>query len=303
MTIKPILKWIGGKTQIITDIIDKFPNSMENYHEIFVGGGSVLFMLLYLQENKSITINNNIYAYDYNKQLINFYRDIQTNPEQLYNIIKTHYIDIYDECEELKGDRNPVSLTDARNSKESFYYWIRKCYNKNIKNNIDDINTSAMFLFLNKTCFRGMYRTSSSGFNVPFGNYKNPEVINKNHLTEIHKLIKNVKFIWCDFSISLKSVNHNNDFVYLDPPYYPENKTSFVKYTDDGFNEDKHKELFSMLKCSSFNFLMSNSYTEYILEEFNNFNIDIINVKRRINSKKPNSTTNEVLISSYIIIK
>ena len=136
-------------------------------------------------------------------------------------------------------------MDDAKTSRESYYYWIRKQFNEAKE---DSCRLSSMFLFLNKTCFRGIYRESSNGFNVPYGHYKNvPEIITKTELDKISELIKDVKFSCTDFSESLKKVS-NNDFVYLDPPYAPENKTSFVNYVKDGFDLKKHEELFSLVK-------------------------------------------------------
>ena len=294
---KPIIKWVGGKTQILKSILSKFPKEMDNYHEIFIGGGSVLLGLLELKKQNIIKVNN-IYAYDYNKYLINLYICIQENPIKLYNeIIKL--VNIYNSCVEIKGNKKPETIEEAILSKESYYYWLRKEFNKN---NEDLYYQSGLFVFINKTCFRGMYRTGPNGFNVPFGNYKNPTIINKEHLLYISNLIKDVKFIQLDFKKSMKFIK-KNDFTYLDPPYYPINSKSFVKYNKKGFNIDNHKQLFENCKelyKNKCKFIMSNSSASYVVEYFKDIcNIEMINCKRRINSKKPNSTTQEVIISNY----
>ena len=292
---RPFLKWVGGKSQIVNEVLDYFPNTFKNYREIFVGGGSVLLAFL---QNKEIKVSGNIYAYDTNIYLIELYKNVQTHPEELWNAIKI-LIDEYNSIEEDTGDKNPKSKDDALLSKESYYYWIRSLYNDLCKkDNKSDINISAMFIFLNKTCFRGIYRESKNGFNVPYGNYKNPEIINKDTILKVSKLIKSVKFECMDFKDSINSVE-NDDFVYLDPPYVPIKLTSFVGYTKDSFTE--HKNLFDLCKNNihgKAKFLMSNSNTELVKENMNMFKIDTIECRRAINSKNPSSKASELLISN-----
>jgi DNA adenine methylase len=279
----PLLKWIGGKTQIINSIINQFPNQIENYHELFIGGASVLLALLNQVEDNIIKITNNIYAYDNNEQLINFYINIQKNPKEFYDEV------------------NKIINTDNWNTKE-FYYEKRTEYNNLTENNI---YKSSLFLYLNKLCFRGLYRASKNNkFNVPYGNYKNPNLINKEHLFKISKLIQNVIFIHNDFEQSAKNIS-DDDFVYFDPPYYPETKTAnFVAYTAEGFNLDKHNKLFKLcndLNKKNIKFMMSNSDTELVRNNFidNNYIIEEIECKRRINPKKPGSKVIELLIKNF----
>lgn len=294
---KPLLKWVGGKTQIINNIFKYFPKEMNNYHEIFIGGGSVLITLLYLKQNNIIKINGKIYAYDLNDSLINLYKNIQINPDELYkklnNIIKQY--ESYEDKDKGTSNRKPNTINDV-DSKESYYYWIRKKYNES---NITSIDNSVYFIFLNKTCFRGLFRTGKNGFNVPYGNYKNPGIIDKKHLLIISNLIKDVEFINSDFSNSIIRAK-KNDFLYLDPPYVPENDKSFVGYTSSGFSLEKHLEFFDMcheLKKNKINFVLSNADVKLIRDNFKNYTIESIVCKRAINSKKPDSKTNEVIIS------
>ena len=160
-----------------------------------------------------------------------------------------------------------------------------------------------MFIFLNKTCFRGVFRVGPKGFNVPYGNYDYPEIINKTHLDEIHNLIKDVIFECCDFTKSLSNIE-NNDYVYLDPPYNKEFDTSFVGYTENGFGIEKHANLFDLcneLNNNNIKFMMSNSNTEFVKQKFpeEKYNIEFITAKRSINSKNPGSKTTEVIIRNY----
>jgi DNA adenine methylase len=297
---KPFIKWVGGKTQIINDIISRFPTEMNNYHELFLGGGSVLLALLSLQKQNKIRIDNKIYAYDINNKLINLYKNIQNNHTVLYEYIK-QYIDEYDSIEGIEGiegdviNRKPNNIEEAKTSKESYYYWMRKKYNE-LSIDTDSAEHAALFMVINKTCFRGIYREGPNGYNVPYGHYtKTPQVITEIQLNDISSLIKDVKFIHSDFSDSIKNVTEG-DFVYLDPPYAPENNTSFVGYNADGFGLNKHIELFEEIKKLKTKFVMSNSKVDLVTEAFKDYNsIDII-ARRAINSKKPQSVTTEVII-------
>ncbi len=290
---KPFLKWVGGKTQIINEIITKIPDTMNNYHEIFLGGGSVLLAILSLQKQNKITINNKIYAYDLNSVLINVYKNIQNNKDELFNFIKLYIKEYHN----ISGDiinRKPKDISEAKTSKESYYYWIRNKYNTIDKNTVE---CSALFMFLNKTCFRGMYREGPNGFNVPYGHYKKtPNIITKNELDKISELIKDVEFIHSDFNLSIKNAK-KGDFVYLDPPYAPENDKSFVGYVADGFNLETHKKLFEEIKnLKDVKFVMSNAKVDLVTESFEEYNCEEIIARRAINSKKPGSKTTEVII-------
>jgi len=300
--LKPPIKWLGGKTKIVDKIISRFPKKFANYHEIFLGGGSVLLALLNEIIEGKIVVKNDIYAYDINDKLIEMWQNIKNNPESLYVETQKH-VDLYNSCGMEKINRNASNLEDALSSQESYYYYIRSKYNKHFNNDeYNSIKRSAMFIFLNKTGFRGMYRTGPNGFNVPFGNYKSPEIINETHIKLLSELIADVNFIHLDFRNSLKLPKYK-DFVYLDPPYLPISKTSsFVGYVSDGFGEQQHEKLFNLclrLFDKSINFLMSNSDSLIICKYFDpeTFTIDKIKCKRTINSKNPGSSVNEVLIS------
>ena len=297
---KPILKWLGGKTQIINHILDKTPNVFNNYHEIFVGGGSVLLGILALRNSNQIRIKGNINAYDANRGLINMYKHIQNNPQQLHEYIQS-YINRYELCPMTKKNlnRNPLTLSDGMISKENYYYWLRNNFNSMDKYTIE---YSALFIVINKLTFRGMYREGPNGFNVPFGNYKTtPKMITLDEMQILSDLIKDVNFTWCDFTESIKSVK-KGDYVYLDPPYAPENNKSFVSYNIDGFNTSQHMKLFDLIKSTkNIKFCMSNSNVKMVSDNFldDAYNKTVIKCKRSINSKNPESTTEELIITNY----
>jgi len=299
--IKPFIKWVGGKTQIINTVLNLFPKKINNYHEPFLGGGSILLALLTQIANKQITIIGKIYASDVNANLIGLYKNIQNNPEEL--IIKVQHIQtIFTAC---KGDiinRMPKTIEEALTSPESYYFWMRAKFNKFTQAERTSVYGSAVLLFLNKTCFRGLYREGPNGFNVPFGNYKNPNILEPDHIRTVSTLIKDVIFTCQDFTESLKKVQAN-DFIYLDPPYAPENETSFVAYNKGGFDLECHKKLFESTKLlitKNAKMLMSNADVKLVNEAFPTpiYTTKIISCRRAINSKEPESRTNEVLITN-----
>lgn len=299
---KPILKWLGGKTQILDKLILEFPTEINNYRELFLGGGSVLLALLTYVKNGIIKIHGNIYAYDLNEPLIYIYKNIQSNHDILYNEIQK-LIAVFNSCGNGELNRKPQNIDDAKISKENYYYWIRSEYNKLSSSEKKTTIGSSMFIFLNKTCFRGVFRVGPNGFNVPYGHYLEPEIINKAHLDEIHELIQSVIFECCDYNTSINKIEPN-DYVYLDPPYAPETATSFVKYTESGFNIDAHNNLFCLihqLTETNIKLMVSNADVSLVRSNFTNekYNITTILCKRTINSKNPDAKTKEVIIKNY----
>ena len=249
--------------------------------------------VLSLQQQNKIVIRNKIFAYDINEHLINVYKHIQTNKDELYRLLRMH-IDEYDSIKHVAICRNPISIDEAKTSKESYYYWIRNKYNNIDKNSIE---CSALFMFINKTCFRGMYREGPNGYNVPYGHYKKtPSIISKAELNHLYELIKDVEFRHSHFSDSLKNVQCG-DFVYLDPPYISDKKKSFVGYVADGFTLNNHQTLFNEIKkMVDVKFVLSNAKVDLVTNSFKEYNCEEIVARRAINAKKPGSTTTELII-------
>ena len=303
--VKPFLKWVGGKTQIITEVLALFPPTIDDYYEPFLGGGSVLLAVLTHIHKGTITLKGKIIASDLNAKLIALYKAIQVEPERLITEV-TKLTDEFAKCKEKPKDttanRATTTLEEALTSSEAYYFWIRSRYNALTAEEKLSVPASAMLLFMNKTGFRGVYREGPHGYNVPFGNYKNPAILDPAHIREISALIKDVEFRAAGFKDALAPVK-TGDFVYLDPPYAPEDAKSFVGYTADGFDEEKHKELFATcasLTAKNIKFLMSNASVKLVTDAFPSpaYTTRIINCRRSINSTNPEARTNEVLITN-----
>lgn len=185
---KPFIKWIGGKTQIIENVMELFPKEINNYYEPFLGGGSVLLALLSYQKYNKIKINGKIYVSDINKNLISLYQNIKDKPEKVIDELKI-ITDEYNSCKKKSDNKNrtPKTKEEAILSQESYYFWIRNKFNTLSNDDKNKPQASAFFIFLNKTCFRGMFRESPKGFNVPFGNYSNPSIYDEIHIKKFQK--------------------------------------------------------------------------------------------------------------------
>jgi DNA adenine methylase len=305
---KPFLKWAGGKTQIIAEVMARFPPTMNNYHEPFLGGGSVLLALISCIANGTITVTGKIYASDINTTLIGLYQNIQANPHALIAEVRKLMEEaaVAAETQQTNAaaevNRKASTLEEAQTSPESYYFWVRSRFNMLSKEDRMTIPASAMFLFMNKTCFRGLYREGPHGFNVPYGNYKNPAILDEEHILHISALIKNVVFSVSSFPDAFSRAVAG-DFMYIDPPYAPETTKSFVSYTSDGFNIADHKTLFARcaeLKEKKVSLLMSNADVTLVRDAFpvSLYTTTVISCRRAIHSKEPDSRTNEVLITN-----
>ena len=181
------------------------PFVFQNYHEIFLGGGSVLLALLSYKKagHIKITGGGTINAYDINETLISLYKNIQSKHNELYTTLK-QIIDEFNSCtdnEDSVLNRKPKNLEEALTKPENYYYWSREKYNKLSEIDKNGILGTALFIFLNKTCFRGLYREGPNGFNVPFGNYNNPEIINIEHIKLLSLLCLVLLFLFFFFLV------------------------------------------------------------------------------------------------------
>ena len=294
-TVKPFVKWAGGKNSLIPQITKYYPFELKNgfierYIEPFVGGGAVLIDILQKYEIKEA------YAFDINIDLINCYNVIKNNVEELINELD-------------KKEKNFIALNDEE--RQNYFYDIRAEYNSYKLNDKLDVKRASEFIFLNRTCFNGLYRVNKDGkFNVPCGKYKNPTICDSNNLRDLSELIKNVIFEYGDYRKSEKYVN-NNTFVYFDPPYRPLSATSgFTSYTKEDFNDDNQKELanyFYKLDLKNAKLMLSNSNPKNVNKDDNFFEniykgfvINEVSAKRMINSNaKGRGEISELLITNY----
>lgn len=285
--LKPFLKWAGSKKQIINIITSKIPTKINTYYEPFVGGGSVPLALLTEMIRGEREIKKMIIS-DKNEVLINAYNCVKKYPRKLISYLK-------------RLDKEYQSKR-SMNGKEKLFYEMRDKYNNESKK-ISNCMRATLFIFLNKTCFRGLYREGPNGFNVGFGNYKNPNICDEDNLFLISRCLNKYKVLikYHSYNLLLGKVK-KGDFVYLDPPYYPINNTSFVKYHRNSFCIDDHEELYKFcdqLNKNGINFLMSNSYTKYNINIYKKYKREKILCKRKIHSKKPQSSEYEILIFNY----
>lgn len=305
--IKPFLKWVGGKHDLLDDIVSMFPKDVYHYYEPFLGGASVLLAVL-----SSVRVHGRVIASDANERLIRVYQDVQQNVDELIhalNTLKNEYSSIPD----INGNvRRPSTREEALTSKEAYYYWVRQNFNTNPTDisHEQQVKMSAQFIFLNKTGFRGLYREGKNGFNVPFGHYRNPSIFDETHLRSISQLIQRVEFKHHPFQHILQNIRSPPkkqpypNFVYLDPPYVPITNQSFVDYTTAGFNEDLHRELFErcVCLCGRAWFVMSNADAPMVLSSFEGneaIQHKRIVCRRRIHRNTPQATTTELVVWNY----
>jgi len=262
--LKPILKWAGGKRQMLPGLIKCIPEKFNNYIEPFIGGGALFFFL-----NK----NNSIVS-DTNDELINLYKEVAKNPNKILEKLKEY-----------------------KNTKD-YFYTVRK----KVPNNLTD--RACRTIFLNRTCFNGLYRVNKKGeFNVPFADNKSIKLTDESNLLKTSKLLKKTKLLSLSYDLVLKKYAKKNDLVFLDPPYLPVSKFSdFKRYTKEQFHLDDHKKLailYEELDKKGCYLILTNSNTPEILKLYNKFNIKILNTKRNINSKGNLRTGKDIIVTNY----
>ena len=277
--VKPFLKWAGGKRQLLPEILEYLPKNIgkTTYFEPFLGGGALLFEL----QPKQAIVN------DSNRELINCYQVIKDDVEELIEVLKDH---------------------KARNSKEYFDY-LRGIDRLKQYNKFSDIQKAARIIYLNKTCYNGLFRVNSKGyFNVPFGRYKNPNILDEAVLRGVNNYFNQntVTFLNRDFAEAVKDAK-KGDFIYFDPPYDPvSNTASFTGYDINGFNQNEQKrlkEVVDELTEKGCNVMLSNSATDFILDLYKDYKetTKIVSATRSINSNAlKRGKINEVLVLNYV---
>lgn len=272
--IAPFVKWAGGKRQLLERIVERMPQRYVNYFEPFIGGGAVLFGL----QPENALIN------DINESLINTYKVIANSPKQFIECVK--------EIDSKIGEDG-----------KTYYYSLREHYNDKLMKDEFDIELAALFVFINKHCFNGLYRVNGKGlFNVPYNNSKR-ESIDEESIMAVSDYLKNVTIMSGDFEVACQGAE-KGDFVFLDSPYAPLNPTSFESYTKEGFDIESHKRLakvFDKLTDRGCYCMLTNHNTDFINSLYGNrgYKIDIVSVKRMINSDASKRTGEEVIICNY----
>jgi DNA adenine methylase len=272
------VKWAGGKSQLLKQFEPLFPPRFNGYVEPFVGGGAVFFHLF----NQG-RITNGAILNDLNPGLMNCYEIIRDQVEELIEELHRH---------------------EPHKTEEDYFYEVRKW---DRQPNFDDrspVEQVARTIFLNRTCYNGLYRVNSKGqFNVPFGRYKNPQVCDEENLRAVSRALQGVELLSGDFKKCIERVEHG-DFVYLDPPYHPISETaSFTSYTKDDFTEEDQirlAEAYHHLAEKGCLVMLSNSYTPFIQDLYNGYRQKEVNARRAINSKgNGRGRVSELVILNY----
>lgn len=271
---KPFVKWVGGKRQLLSDIIPRIPSEVGHYFEPFIGGGAVFWALKGRGGVDKYTIN------DFNLELSNLYEMVRDNPEEL--------------IESLKGHENT----------EKYFYAIRALDREASFESLSALERASRFVYLNKTGFNGLYRVNAKGqHNVPYGRYKNPNIVDEPNIKSCSKALEGVSILTGDFE-AIKPGLTKDSFVYLDPPYVPLSATSsFTGYTKDGFCVEEQlrlKEFCDYISDTGGKFLLSNSSAELVKDLYKGYLIEEVHASRAINSRgSGRGKVVELLISNY----
>lgn len=257
---KPFLKWAGGKTQLLEQITPLLPKQFTNYYEPFVGGSAVFFHLVNLKKAGFIDFGK-VTLSDANGELINTYSIVRNKPVELIEFLK-----------KLKTGHNKQQYYEIRAQKTEA---------------LSEVERAARFIYLNKTCYNGLYRVNSKGqFNVPIGSYKNPQIFSEDNIYAVSKALADVNIKLAQFS-DITDWAEAGDFVYFDPPYQPLSKTSsFTGYTDLPFGEEQQialRDVATNLTHKKVKVMVSNSWVEFILALYKDFNCKEVKAARMIN--------------------
>lgn len=272
--IAPFVKWAGGKRQLLSQIKERMPEKYNNYFEPFVGGGAVAFELL----PEKALIN------DINKALINAYKQICDAPDAFLKTVNNLDAEMWEDG-------------------KKYYYSLREHYNDKLMKAEYDVELAALFVFINKHCFNGLYRVNGKGlFNVPYNNSRRVSV-DEGAIRDISKYLQGITIIDGDFEEACKGAK-KGDFIFIDSPYAPLNPTSFESYTKEGFDFESHRRLarlYDELTERGCYCMLTNHNTELINGLYGNkgYTIDVVSVKRMINSDASNRVGEEVIICNY----
>jgi DNA adenine methylase len=289
--VSPILKWAGGKRQLLDELYSRFPKFHSHYHEPFFGGGALFFDL----EPDNGTIN------DTNSRLINFYRQVRDQPESLIALLRS-----FDDPESEPDPDRRFSDTN-RKAKEikNYYYQQRELFNNRpYGDEYDELEEAALLLYLNRTCYNGLYRENSSGgFNVPIGRYSNPDWVRAEEIQKASKVLEDTEIRNTGFEYILE-VADENDLVYFDPPYEPMSPTAyFTDYSAEGFgkaDQERLRDVAQELDERGVNVILSNSGVMYEMYDEAGFYVEVEGATRAINSDAENRDEVDEIIATNI---
>lgn len=284
----PFVKWVGGKRQLADALYLKLPQEFNQYHEPFVGGGA-LFFYLSNQKNYRSKILSSAYINDYNYDLMMAYRAIQQEPGKLILELRRLELQYYD-------------LPYGSAERDAMYYQIRedRCDNQYYTQSL-----AARLIFLNKTCFNGLYRVNSRGeFNVPHGKPKAAKICDAENIIRCHRVLEDVTILDGDYYAALSKYVAEGDFVYIDPPYFPLTPSAnFTSYTKGNFNladQQKLCDYCDRLTRLGVKFMLSNSYCDWVMDAYSDYHIDIVSARRSINrDAKKRGAVQEVIVRNY----
>lgn len=289
--VNPILKWAGGKRQLLDELYSRFPNTYTHYHEPFFGGGALLFDL----EPEDGTIN------DTNFRLINFYRQVRDQPEKLITVLRS----FADPESDTDNNRRFADTNRKGKEIENYYYQQRELFNNRpYGDEYDELEEAALLLYLNRTCYNGLYRENSSGgFNVPIGRYSNPDWVRVEEIRKASRVLENTKIRNTGFEY-VTEVAEDGDLVYFDPPYEPMSPTAyFTDYSAEGFgkaDQDRLRDVAQELDKRGVNVILSNSGVMYEMYDEAGFYVEVEGATRAINSDAENRDEVDEIIATNI---
>ena len=288
---KPVLKWAGGKRQLLDELYARFPESYEHYHEPMFGGGALFFDL----EPEDGTVN------DTNPRLINFYEQVRDNPEELIEECQN-----FEDPEDEPDSSREFSDTDRKGKEvEQYYYQQRALFNRRpYGDEYDAVEEAALLLYLNRTCYNGLYRENQSGgFNVPIGRYSNPDWVRADEGRVVSDTFQDTEILNRDFEYIIDRAEEG-DLVYLDPPYEPMSATEyFTSYSKEGFGKEDQERLLKTAKELDENgvyVILSNSGVTYDMYDKAGFHVEVEGATRSINSDETNRGEVDEIIATNV---
>jgi DNA adenine methylase len=289
--VSPILKWAGGKRQLLDELYQRFPESYQEFHEPFFGGGALFFDI----EPDGGTIN------DTNPRLVNFYKQVKKRPDKLIKKCR----DFQHPEDDPDPERDFAETNRKGREIDEYYYQQRELFNRRPHGEgFDKLEEAALLLYLNRTCYNGLYRENSSGgFNVPIGRYTNPDWVREEEIQQASRVLENTRILNNDFEYILNKAE-SGDLVYFDPPYEPMSSTAyFTDYSAEGFGQEDQKRLLETaqeLDERGVQVILSNSGVMFEMYDEAGFHVEVEGATRAINSDADNRDEVDEIIATNV---